>query len=79
MTTLQQAEALRQQAIALLLAERSEIEEKLLQLGYGDIDEPATAPHRRNNCKHCGEPGHNTRRCPKRNTEEPASPPVAAQ
>jgi hypothetical protein len=35
MNALEQAEELRQRAIALLVGERDQIEERLIQLGYG--------------------------------------------
>jgi hypothetical protein len=36
MTALEQAKALQHQAIALLLAERRQIDDRLVQLGHGD-------------------------------------------
>ncbi|MGD0796081.1 MAG: hypothetical protein ABR910_00025 [Acidobacteriaceae bacterium] len=44
MTALEQADALQHQAIALLLAERRQIDERLAQLGHGD--EKASAARR---------------------------------
>jgi hypothetical protein len=70
MTTLQQAEALRQQAIEILVSERNAIDQKLQQLGYNDTQETArTIPNgtHKKSCTRCGEPGHNARRCPKPN------------
>jgi hypothetical protein len=40
MTAIEQADALQQQAIALLLAERQQIDERLIQLGHGDKKSP---------------------------------------
>ena len=40
MTALEQADALTAQAIALLLAERRQIDDRLVQLGYGDPKPP---------------------------------------
>jgi hypothetical protein len=40
MTALEQADALQHQAIALLLAERHQIDERLVQLGHGDAKAP---------------------------------------
>jgi hypothetical protein len=40
MTALEQADALQHQAIALLLAERRQIDERLVQLGHGDQKPP---------------------------------------
>ena len=37
MNALEQADALQQQAIALLLAERQQIDDRLSQLGHGEI------------------------------------------
>jgi hypothetical protein len=40
MTALEQADALQQQAIDLLLAERQQIDDRLAQLGHGDKKGP---------------------------------------
>ena len=40
MTALEQADALQHQAIALLLAERRQIDDRLVQLGHGDQKPP---------------------------------------
>jgi hypothetical protein len=40
MTAIEQAEELRQKAISLLIAERDQIEERLIQLGYGQEKAP---------------------------------------
>ncbi|MGA2269059.1 MAG: hypothetical protein ABSH44_11375 [Bryobacteraceae bacterium] len=54
-----QAEALRQQAIGLLLAERQTIDRTLALLGYDGVN-PA-APTRAKTCAVCGSPEHNAR------------------
>ena len=63
MGIIDQAEQLRQQAIALLLQERGTIEQKLSQLAYDGaaseikIRKPKT-------CGRCGQEGHTMRTCP---------------
>jgi len=56
---LEQAEALRQQAICLLVAERQEIERKLVTLGYDGTEPPTTRKSK--NCSECGSADHNAR------------------
>jgi hypothetical protein len=60
MSILDQAEELRQKAIALLIQEREAIDQKLLQFGFdGSLREA------RRSCSVCGAADHNARRCPK--------------
>ena len=42
MTAIEQAQNLQQQAIAILLAEREQIDQHLVQLGHGDKKSPAS-------------------------------------
>ena len=60
MTILDQAEQLRQQAIALLLQEREMIDQKLNQLGGAKSTEQKKA----RTCSKCGQNGHNAKTCP---------------
>jgi hypothetical protein len=66
MTTLEQVEELRNQAISLLVAERETIDQKLQQLG-ADLTQPATSCHnltkKARACSKCGSADHNARRC----------------
>jgi len=57
---IQQAEELRQQAIALLVQERETLDEKLAQLGYD-----GTSKEVKRSCSICGGADHNARRCKK--------------
>ena len=66
---LSQAEDLRQKVIALLLAERQAIEEKLAQVGYDGSGQPAK---RSKACSICGSGEHNARTCDQRKAEEAA-------
>jgi hypothetical protein len=54
-----EAEALRQQAISLLLAERQTIDQKLSLLGYDGVSPAATTKPK--TCAVCGSPEHNSR------------------
>ena len=65
MTTLEHAEQLRQQAIDLLLAERTLIDEKLTTLGYDGTGSGEKRKAAGKSCGTCGESGHNSRKCPK--------------
>jgi len=66
-TIIEQAEILRQQAIALLLQERETINRKLEQLGHD-----GAAPEKKSRtCSNCGAADHNARRCPKGLAETP--------
>ena len=56
---IEQAEALRQQAIGLLVADRQDIDRKLAMLGY-DGTAP-TVPAKSKSCSVCGSPEHNAR------------------
>lgn len=60
---LQQAEDLRQQAIALLVAERETINQKLNQLG-GEAGAVQIKNGRKKSCSRCGVEGHTVRTCP---------------
>jgi hypothetical protein len=62
MSILDQAEQLRQQAIALLLQERGTIEHKLNQLGH-DGQPGELKPRKPKSCRRCGQEGHTTRTC----------------
>jgi len=69
--TIQQADELRGKALALLLNERSAIDERLRLLGYD-----GTAPQPRQRvCTVCGDSAHNARTCPNKKTgaEAPAT------
>ena len=66
MSVLTESEDLRQKAIALLVEERTAIEEQLARLGY-DGAAPTSAKPRA--CGKCGEIGHTARTCTK--TEAP--------
>jgi hypothetical protein len=61
-----QAEELRQRAIALLMQEQEAIDEKLSQLGH-DGHRPAS----KRSCSTCGAADHNARRCPKGKALDP--------
>jgi len=61
MTILDQAESLRQQAIALLLQERETIQQKLNQLGANS--EPSPVVKKVRACSKCGSADHNSRTC----------------
>jgi len=71
--TIDQAEALRQQAIGLLLAERQAIDRALALLGHDGVD-PA-APAKPRTCAVCGSPEHNARFHKKERAEAPAVSP----
>jgi hypothetical protein len=71
MTTLEQAEQLRKQAIKLLLVERNLIDEKLASLGHDGITNRETSRGARKSCGKCGESGHNSRKCPKTESTPP--------
>lgn len=60
---LHQVDELRQQAIAMLLAERQAIDEKLASLSYD-----GAAPPKKKICSLCQSPEHNARTCPQRTT-----------
>ncbi len=61
----EQAEELRQKAIALLLQEREAIDQKLTQLAYN------SGPRElKRSCSNCGATDHNARRCPKAQASE---------
>jgi hypothetical protein len=62
--SIEQAEALRQQAIALLITDRTAIEEKLTQLGY----DGTTPTQKKKVCSLCQSADHNARTCPTRPT-----------
>jgi hypothetical protein len=66
---LSQAEDLRQKVIALLLAERQAIEEKLAQVGYDGSVQPSK---KSKTCSICGSAEHNARTCDQRKAEEAA-------
>lgn len=63
--SIDQAEALRQQAIALLIADKTAIEEKLFQLGY----DGTTPRQKKRVCSLCQGADHTPRACP-----SPATP-----
>ena len=65
MTTLEQAEDLRQRAITLLVQERETIDIKLAQLGFD-----GTPKETKRSCSVCGAADHNARRCPKNKAPE---------
>jgi Zinc knuckle len=70
---LDRADELRKQAITLLVTERRAIDERLRMLAY-DGAEPSTPTEPKTRvCRECGEPGHNSRRCPKRSAHEPSN------
>ena len=59
---IEQAEALRQQAIAILIEDQKAIEAKLAQLGYDGAIQ--TAPEKKSRaCSKCGQRGHSARTC----------------
>jgi hypothetical protein len=62
---IQQAEELRQQAIALLIQERETLDQKLAQLGYD-----GTPKQVQRSCSICGASNHNARRCSKNKAPE---------
>jgi hypothetical protein len=70
-----QAESLRQQAIALLMAERQTIDQKLAMLGADGTEVPAK---KMKACSTCGADSHNARTCPQKHTvhESPSVPSV---
>lgn len=63
--SIDQAEALRRQAIALLIADRTAIEEKLAQLGY----DGQTPTQKKKVCSLCQSADHNARTCPTRSAQ----------
>jgi hypothetical protein len=69
---LDQSETLRQQAIAILMAERQAIDDKLEQLGYSG--EVAAAAPRKRACSLCGSDSHTARTCPQKNGGAEAPP-----
>jgi hypothetical protein len=69
-----QAEELRKQAIALLLAERQSIDRTLALLGYDGVS-PA-APVKPKTCAVCGSPEHNARFHKKKRIEASAISPA---
>ena len=71
MTTLEQAEQLRQQAIGLLLAERTLIENKLAALSYDGAGASEATSRKPKTCGRCGLAGHTVRKCP-----TPGNPPA---
>jgi hypothetical protein len=71
MTTLEQAEQLRQQAIDLLLAERTLIENKLAALSYDGAGAFEAKIRKPKTCGRCGLEGHTARKCP-----SPENPPA---
>jgi len=62
MTAIEQAEELRQKALALLLGERQAIDDKLAMLGHDGTAKPVT--RKPTTCAKCGEVGHTVRTCP---------------
>jgi len=64
-----QVEELRQKMIALLVAERQAIDEKLQQIGF---DGSPQAPKKGKACSICGSAEHNARTCDQRRVPEPA-------
>ncbi len=62
---LEQAEQLRKQAIAILIAERAAIDEQLKLLAYDRADAPAGPPpvKKARACAQCGQPGHSAKTC----------------
>ena len=73
MTTLEQAEQLRQQAIDLLLGERTLIDEKLATLGHDGTGSGEIRRAASKSCGKCGESGHNSRKCPKTEVTPPGA------
>jgi hypothetical protein len=71
MTTIERAEEMRQNAIALLLEERSTINDKLAQLGFGTEEAKPTPPPKKRACSVCGGESHNAKTCPNRTEEAP--------
>lgn len=68
-TAVDQAEALRQQAIALLIADRTVIDAQLARLGF---DGAAPEPEKKaRTCSKCGQSGHNAKSCAATPTTEP--------
>ena len=61
--SIEQAESLRQQAIALLIADRSAIDDKLAQLGYDGMTPTIAREKKVRTCSKCGQPGHNAKAC----------------
>jgi hypothetical protein len=72
MTTLEQAEQLRQQAIDLLLGERTLIDEKLATLGHDGTGNRDIRKITSKSCGKCGASGHNARKCPKTEVVPPS-------
>ena len=66
--TIQQADELRGRAVALLLTERTAIDERLKLFGY-DGTVPTTQPKPKS-CSVCGGAGHTSRNCDKKGTNE---------
>jgi hypothetical protein len=68
-----QAEALRQQAIGLLMAERQIIDQKLTMLGADGTESPVK---KNKACSICSSESHNARTCPKKSggAEAPPTP-----
>src|SRR5450755_3743105 len=64
-----QAEELRQKMIALLVAERQAIDEKLVQIGCGASPQAAKKSKA---CSICGSGEHNARTCDQRKTSDAA-------
>ncbi len=71
LSLLGEAQAAREAAIAELLDERRAIDAKLTELGAG-AEKPKKKVTNRV-CRGCGEPGHNARSCPRKNTKETAA------
>ena len=67
---LNEAEGLRQKMIALLLAERQAIDEKLALVGYDGV---AALPRKAKVCSLCGSSEHNARTCDQRRQPEPVA------
>ncbi len=68
--TIRRSEEIRQSAIALLLEEKSAIEEQLAKCGWENGAVPA-APKSTRVCGKCGQAGHNAKTCPQ--VAEPTS------
>jgi hypothetical protein len=63
MTTIERAEELRQQAIAMLLQDRDAINFHLATLGYDGSNKPEKQKGATRKCGKCGSSDHNARRC----------------
>lgn len=72
MTAREHAEHLRTQAIDLLLAERTLIDEQLSNLGHDDTSNLEAKRPARTSCGRCGERGHNSRKCPHTDVAPPS-------